>query len=69
MKSLLLAANFAMTDIEEKNIFADDHHYELTIIEKEVKKRKIKNVAIFTSFVIIAHVVIFGPLYVHPNGD
>ena len=67
MKSLLLAANFAMTDIEEKNIFVDDYRYELTVAQKEIKKRKIKNVAIFASFVVVSNILVFGPLYIHPN--
>ena len=67
MKSLLLAANFAMTDIEEKNNFVDDYRYELTSLQKDAKKRKIKNVAIFASFVVVSNVLVFGPLYIHPN--
>ena len=67
MKSLLLVANLAMSDIGEKNILADDYCYELTSIQKEVKKRKIKNVAIFASFVVISNILVFGPLYIHPS--
>ena len=67
MKSLLLVANLAMSDIEEKNIFVDDYRYELTVAQKEIKKRKIKNVAIFASFVVVSNILVFGPLYIHPN--
>ena len=60
MNSILLATSlaFANPDIQiEKE--------EMTVLEKQHKKRKMRNIAYATGFIILGNVLIFAPLYVN----